>query len=354
MTISEAAVAANPYGFHDAEAREFVLTRPDTPTPWLNYLGHGRFGGIVSNTGGGFAFDRDPRNRRVTRYRYNAVPADQPGRYIYLRDEDSGRFWSATWQPTKDALDAYECRHGPGYTHIRTMLDGIEARVRYFVPAGDLDEATPVELWVLRLRNAGARARRLRTFSYAEFGFVDAHNDQHNLDWSQHIVASRLEDGVILVTTKFRPTTAFFGSSEPPVGYTGDREAFVGPYRDLASPIVVATGEPSNEGSPRGNSVGSLCHELTLEPGEERQLVYVLGITDRPVEIARVIGRYRDPAAAEAAFAELRADWDAYLARFVVETPDADTNAMLNVWNQVQCRTTLFWSRFVSGYETGL
>ncbi len=219
---------ASPYGHLDVVTHEYVIDRPDTPTPWLNYIGQGTFGGIVSNTAGGFSFDRDPRERRVTRYRYNAIPVDQPGRYVYLRDQDTGRFWSATWQPVRGTLDAYECRHGPGYTRIRSALDGIESEMLYFVPPASADGACPFELWVLRIRNAGPGTRRLRTFSYAEFGYVDTAMDQHNLDWSQHIVSSRLEGSAILAATRFRPTTTFFAASEPPSGWTGDREAFVG------------------------------------------------------------------------------------------------------------------------------
>ena len=225
-----------------------MITRPDTPTPWLNYLGQGEFGGIISNTAGGFSFDRDPRDRRVTRYRYNAIPADQPGRYVYLRDRDSGLFWSPTWQPVRRDLDAYECRHGPGYTRIRGALGGIETEILYFVPPGDAAGACPCELWSVRIRNAGARRRRLRSFTYAEFGFFDALADQHNLDWTGHIVSSRFVDGAILVSTRFRPTTSFFASSEPPVGWTGDREDFVGRCRDLARPIVVETGRADQPG----------------------------------------------------------------------------------------------------------
>jgi cellobiose phosphorylase len=346
--------AASPYGHLDAETHEYVVSRPDTPTPWLNYIGQGGYGGIVSNTAGGFSFDRDPRERRATRYRYNAIPADQPGRYVYLRDQATGRFWSATWQPVRGHLDAYECRHGPGYTRIRSALDGIETEMLYFVPPANADGPCPCELWVLHIRNAGTGVRRLRTFSYAEFGYVDSLSDQQNLDWSQHIVTSRLEGSVILASTRFRPTTTFFAASEPSSGWTGDREAFVGRCRDLASPVVVETGEPTNVGSPRGNSIGSLCHDFSLGPGEERRLVYMLGLTDHPEEIAAVVARYRDEAVVERAFDELRADWRAYLGRFTVATPDPEMTEMLNVWNQVQCRTTLNWSRFVSGYETGL
>jgi len=354
VTGAQARPGSNAYGYFDEAAGEYVITRPDTPTPWINYIGEGRYGGIISNTAGGYSFDRDPRNRRVTRYRYNAIPVDQPGRYIYLRDQESGKYWSPTASPTKTALDAYECRHGTAYTRISGSLHGIAAEVLYFVPLTPVDDPAPCELWVLKVRNTGSKPRHLRSFTYAEFSFSDAFSDMVNLDWAQHIVFSDCVDGVIKAGVKFRPLTYFFGSSEAPAGYTCDREDFVGRGRDLADPIVVDTGEPSNAHSPRGNSVGSLTHDISLAPGEERRIVFVMGATERPAEIGRVLKRYSDPSEVTAAFQALRDDWAAYLSRFTVETPDADTNAMLNFWNQVQCRTTLYWSRFVSGYESGM
>jgi len=346
--------AVSPYGHLDATTHEYVIRRPDTPTPWINYLGQGGYGGIISNTAGGFSFDRDPRERRATRYRYNAIPADQPGRYVYLRDQATGRFWSPTWQPVKGDVEDYECRHGPGYTRIRSSFDGIESELLYFVPPGAGHAACPCELWVVRIRNTGRRARRIRTFSYAEFGYFDSVSDQQNLDWSQHIMSSRREGNAVLASTRFRATTTFLGASEPPVGWTGDRDDFVGRCRDLAAPVVVETGDPTNAGSPRGNTIGSLSHDLELGPGEERRLVYVLGMTDHPEQIATVVARYADRWEVDRAFDDLRADWSEYLGRFSVETPDPEFSEMLNAWNQVQCRTTLNWSRFVSGYETGL
>ena len=345
---------ANPYGHFDETAREYVITRPDTPTPWINYIGTGHYGGIISNTAGGYSFDRDPRNRRVTRYRYNAIPDDQPGRYVYLRDQETGEFWSPTWQPVKRDLDAYECRHGTAYTKISSELQGIGAELLYFVPPTPEDDLCPCELWVLRVRNVGDRPRHLRSFSYAEFSFLDAFIDQHNLDWGQHIVSSSFREGTISARTKFRPSVTFFSSNREPYGYNCDRELFVGRCRDLANPVVVEHGEPTNADSPRGNSIGSLCHDLTLEPGEECEIVFVLGVTDHPDAIPATVARYREPAQVESALARLVADWDEYLSQFTVSTPDPEMNAMLNVWNQVQCRTTLYWSRFVSAYETGL
>ena len=354
MSQEKARVGANAYGYFDEAAREYVITRPDTPTPWINYIGQGRYGGIVSNTGGGFSFDRDPRNRRVSRYRYNAIPVDQPGRYVYLRDQETGEYWSPTASPSKRALDAYECRHGAAYTRISSSYRGIDSELLYFVPPATADDPAPCELWVLKVRNTGRAPRRLRSFSYFEFSLFDANNDQINLDWAQHVQFSRFEDGVIHVTTKFSPLVFFFASSEKPAGYTCVREDFVGRGRDLSDPIVVETGTPTNAPAPRGNSVGSLCHDIELAPGEERQIVYITGCTERPAEIGRVVKRFSAPAEVAASLDALRDDWAAYLGRFTVETPDADTNAMLNFWNQVQCRTTLYWSRFVSAYETGM
>ena len=354
MAEVQARPGANAYGYFDVAAREYVITRPDTPTPWLNYIGEGRYGGIVSNTGGGYSFDRDPRNRRVTRYRYNAIPVDQPGRYVYLRDQESGEYWSPTASPVKRELQGYECRHGTAYTRIKSVFKGIAAEITYFVPLSPVDEPAPCELWVLRVRNDGQTSRKLRSFSYAEFSLADAVNDTTNLDWAQHIVFSSCRDGVIRVGTKFNPLTYFFASSETPAGYTCDREEFVGRARDLSDPLVVESGNPTNAPSPRGNSIGSLAHDIVLAPGEEHQIVFIMGATESPAEIGRVVARFAAPVEVASAFQDLRDDWNAYLSRFTVETPDADTNAMLNFWNQVQCRTTLYWSRFVSGYESGL
>jgi cellobiose phosphorylase len=342
----------NPYGYYDAAAREYVITRPDTPTPWINYLGAGRYGGIISNTGGGYSFDRDPRYRRVTRYRYNGVPADQPGRYVYLRDMETGSYWSATWQPVPTCRpEHYECRHGPGYTRIHAVREGIASSLLYFVPP---DEDTCGEVWVLRIRNVRPTACRLRSFSYVEFGYWDAMVDQQNLDWGMHIVHSTQHDGTILVSTQFRPTTSFFSSNAPLVGYDTDREVFLGHCRDLSNPEVVERGRPANEESPRGNSIGSLCHELLLEPGEEREIIYLMGVSEEREQTAAFLARYRDPTRTEAAFQALHANWESYLAPLAVETPDAAVNAMVNTWNPVQCRTTFYWSRFASIYETGL
>jgi cellobiose phosphorylase len=347
---------SNQYGYFDEKTGEYVITRPDTPTAWMNYIGQGKYGGIISNTAGGYSFDRDPRNRRVTRYRYNAIPADQPGRYVYLRDQESGAYWSPTWQPIPERkLTGYICQHGPGYTRISSRYRGIRAEMLYFVPLATASESeTGCELWVLHLRNSSGHSRWIRSFSYIEFSNWNAEADLYNLDWGQHILHSSVVDGVIQMRTVFRDTTTFFGSGLTPIGFDTERETFIGSYRDLSNPIVVESGEARNSQAARGNNVGVLCHDFHLEPGEGKDLIYILGVTDQPEDIPTVIGKYSNSEKARQAFRDLEADWHTYLSQFQVETPDAEMNAMLNVWNQVQCRATLFWSRFASTYETGL
>jgi cellobiose phosphorylase len=340
----------NPYGYFDIKNKEFVITRPDTPTPWMNYLGEGRYGGIISNTAGGYSFDRDPRSRRVTRYRYNAIPMDQPGRYIYMHDMQNGVYWSPTWQPVvAKKLDRYECRHGAGYTSISSLFQEITVSLLYFVPLGEA-----CELWVLSLRNDSKQQRWLRTFSYVEFGYWDTNIDQHNLDWGSHIVHSDYQEGVIKTFTQFRPTTTFFTSNRSPLGFDTDREVFIGRYHDLSNPLVVEQGQPMNSLAPRGNNIGSLCHDFKLAPGEEVEIIYILGITDEPTTIPDIRHRYIKSTQVKSAFKKLDEDWSNYLSTMQVRTPDPDMDAMLNFWNLVQCRSTLYWSRFVSAYETGL
>ena len=350
----------NRYGYYNEKTGEYVITRPDTPTPWINYLGQGGYGGIISNCAGGYSFDRDPKNRRVTRYRYNAIPVDQPGRYIYLRDQENGVFWSPTWQPIpRRRLAGYECCHGPGYTRLTSQYRGIRVELLYFVPlpshtAHAQSNEAGFELWVMQIKNVSRRGRELRTFSYVEFSNWNADADLNNLDWGQHILHSRVEDGIIYMSTTFRKTTTFFGSSMAPSGFDTDREMFIGDYRDLSNPIVVETGETKNSLAARGNNVGVLCHELQLQPGEVKEIIYILGVSEDAEQVPGIVARFSQPQVAHEAFKALQVDWAEYLGTLQVKTPDPEMNAMLNVWNQVQCRATLFWSRFASAYETGL
>ncbi|MCS7105269.1 MAG: hypothetical protein NZ954_06870 [Thermofilaceae archaeon] len=354
MFFPECPLTIQPYGYFDGETGEYVITRPDTPTPWINYIGQGGYGGIISNTGGGYSFDRDPRNRRVTRYRYNAIPVDQPGHYVYIRDEDTGEFWSPTWQPVGRRLDWYECRHGPGYTRITGLYKGVEASILYFVPPNPPRSDCPVQLHLLELKNRSENVRRLRIWTYEELCYWDAFMDLTNLDWAQQIVSSYVVDGVIVAGVQFRTTRVFFASSEPPCGYDTDRETFVGPCGDLSRPQVVVYGRSGYSLAARGNNIASLSHLVELKPGESKTIVYILGITDNPNLIPETVEYYRRAENAMKAFEDLKRNWENYLSKLRVETPDEELNAMINFWNAIQCRANLYWSRFASLYDTGL
>lgn len=225
------------------------------------------------------------------------------------------------------------------------------------MPPPDDQGIYPCELWRLQVKNTSGRTRFLRSFSYAELCYWDSVIDQTNLDWGMHIVHTHHENGTLITNTQFRPTFTFFSSSQTPFGFDSDRDSFLGRYRDLSSPVVVEMGQPRHTEAPRGNNIASLCHDLELAPGEEKELTYILGIMDDPKPYPTVkplIDRFSQPENVQKAFQLLKAGWQAFLDRFVVQTPDLEINHMLNFWNAVQCRTNLYWSRFVSGYDTGL
>ena len=352
--------SANPYGYFDEEAREYVITRPDTPTPWINYLGEGRFGGIVSNTGGGYSFDRDPRHRRVSRYRYNAVPADQPGRYVYLRDQESGRVLERD-------LAARQAGAGRVRVPARRRLHAHRApsaarhrlRAPLLRPAGR-GRASPgrASSGSLRVRNRGDRPRRLRTFSYVELCFPDAVVDQQNLDWAQHIVRSRF-DG------RRRPRGHGLPARHDLLRVERRAARLRLRPRDVRRPLPRPRGADrrragrADEHRARRAETASArsATSSSSRPARSGEIVFVLGIGRRArTTLERRVSRLPRPGArSTAAFAALRERTGTAISRsFVVETPDPELDAMVNVWNQVQCRTTLHWSRFVSAYETGL
>lgn len=338
------------YGYFDSAAREYVITNPQTPTPWINYLGDGVYGGIVSNNGGGYSFDRDPRFKRVTRYRYNAIPEDQPGRYIYLKDMQNGSIWSATWQPVKSNYDAYQCRHGMGYTVISLEKDGIATEVSYFVPIGK-----KFEVWRLKVQNKSDRKRLVNLFSYAEFCFFDAAKDQQNVDWVQQIGQGIFEDGFIFWNAFMKTWDfTFMTSSKEPQSFDINRENFVGRYRDLKSPLAVENGACSNQVSHRGNGAGCLCHSLELAPGSSEEIIYILGVTPDPSAAKTEVKPLLNPAAMDQMFTALKDHWMNYLNAYQAETPDPELNLMLNTWNPYQCKATFNWSRFVSLYQLGI
>lgn len=339
------------FGHFDVESNEYVIERPDTPTPWINYIGGGQYGGIVSNTGGGYSFDKDPKNKRLLRYRYNSIPIDQPGRYLYIRDEKTEEFWSPTWQPTFTDLDEYECRHGMGYTKIKGSFSKIESEVLYFVP--DNNEA--IELWVLKIKNKDGKKRKLKVFTYAEFSFYDSIKDQTNVDWCQQINQATFENSSIFWTA-FMKTLGytFFSTNAKVHSFDTDREKFIGAYHSLANPMAVKTGKCANSLVLRGNGVGSICVEVVLNAKEEKEIVFMLGSSENPDKAMHLIKKYRNPETVHESFENLKKYWINYISNIQVKTPNADINFMLNLWNQYQCKSTFNWSRFVSLYQLGV
>ncbi|RPI30936.1 MAG: glycosyl transferase, partial [Chloroflexota bacterium] len=355
------------YGCFDDTNREYVIDRPDTPLPWINYLGTEAYIGLISNTAGGYSFYKDARLRRVTRYRYNNVPFDYGGRYIYLRDEEIGQFWSPTWQPTRSPLESYSCRHGLGYTTIQSVYKGIEASVRYFVPTGE-----NLEIWQARLTNLRSQPASLSLFSSVEFCLWDANDDTTNYQRNFNTGEVEVEDGVIFHKTEYRERRdhfAYFACSEKLAGFDTQREAFLGPYRGWDSPVVVEQGHSNNSIAHGWSPVGSHHVRIELGPGETRTVIFLLGYFENPRDqkfdppgsqtinksgVRPVIAKYLQEEQVEAAFQALHGYWDGLLGSYQVTSPDVHTNRMLNIWNAYQCMVTFNLSRSASYYESGV
>jgi cellobiose phosphorylase len=355
------------YGHFDDQQREYVITRPDTPLPWINYLGSEEFFGLISNTGGGYTFYRDARLRRLTRYRYNNVPLDEGGRMLYLRDRASGEAWSPAWRPVGAPLDRYECRHGMGYTRIGSERAGIAAEACFFIPLGET-----LEVWDVQVENRRAEAADLSLFSAVEFCLWDAWDDATNFQRNFSTGQVEVEDEVIYHKTEYRERRnhfAYLACSQPLAGFDTQRSAFLGPYRGWDRPQVVETGESANSIANGWQPVGSLQVRLRLQPGERRRVIFLLGYAENdPADkfdppgsqrvnkrgVLPVIARYRQPEQVDAAFAELRAYWAERLGRLQVQTPDEHTDRMVNIWNAYQCMITFNMSRSASYFESGI
>jgi cellobiose phosphorylase len=354
------------FGFDD-DAREYVISRPDTPLPWVNYLGNEGFFGIISNTGGGYAFYRDARLRRLTRYRYNNVPTDTGGRCLYLRDGVSGEFWSPSWQPVRTDLEDYRCRHGLGYTVIGSTTAGIETETLYFVPLGET-----LEIWRARITNHRARSATLSLFSAVEFCLWDAWDDQTNYQRNLSTGEVEVVDGVVYHTTEYRERRnhfAYFACSEELAGFDTQREDFLGPYRGWDRPVVVEEGRSANSVAHGWAPIGSHHVELELGAGETRETVFLLGYGENPPDakfdppasttidtrrVRPVMERYLKGEEVEAAFDRLTERWAEFLDALQVSTPSEHTDRMVNVWNAYQCMVTLNLSRSASYFDTGV
>lgn len=376
------------YGYFDDSLREYVITRPDTPLPWINYLGCEAYFGLISNTAGGYSFYKDARLRRLTRYRYNNAPLDMGGRYLYLRDNASGKYWSPTWMPTRVKLDEYECRHGQGYTIITSTFNGIKSSTRYFVPLGE-----SLEIWQVTLTNASASDADLSLVSAIEFCLWDAHDDATNYQRNYSIGQVEIESPslhgsptgvlrtgvrgegefpVIYHKTEYRERRdhfAYFACSEESIGFDTVREDFLGAYRGWHEPIVVEKGESCNSVAYGWQPIGSHHVKVQLKPGEQKQITFILGYHENPKDekfdphdsqvinkrtVKPIIEKYLKSENADKAFEVLRDYWTMLLGKMQVTTPDEHTDRMVNIWNAYQCMVTFNISRSASYFESGI
>ena len=353
------------FGYFDDEKREYVIDRPDTPAPWANYLGSPEYGAVISNNAGGYSFAKSGANGRILRYIFNQF--DQPGRYIYIRDNDSKDYWSASWQPVGKDLEAYksECHHGTAYTRLVANYSGIHSEALYYVP---LDEA--YEVWELSVTTQSESARNLAITGYAEFtNNSNYEQDQVNLQYSQFITRTKfcknricqlihgnldgLQEGEA-VDDKI-VTQRFFGMAGAEVeSYCGDKERFLGRCHGYGNPQGVANGKLDNSLNYNENSCGALSTVLTLAPGETKTIAFVLGMK-YDAEAERIMARYQNPQEACAKDMEkLVSYWHGKLSHFQVKTPSKEFNTMINTWNAYNCFMTFIWSRAASFTYCGL
>ena len=382
------------FGYFDDKNREYVINDPATPFPWINYLGNEDFFGLISNTAGGYNFYKDAKFRRITRYRYNSVPMDSVGRYFYLVDSSAPAIaWNPGWKPCKTPLDSYECRHGMNYTRITGSKNGVEASVLYFVPL-----KTWAEVQKVTLKNTSKEVKHLKLFSYTEWclwnAATDGENFQRNLSTGEvEIESTVLDASSVKSTTIYHKTEykerrnhyAYYALTNAQAdGYDTDRESFVGLYNDLCEPQCVTAGKPAMSVAHGWSPIASHYVEVTLQPGESRDFIFLLGYAENeqeqkfvlcgsPAESGlitslgaldrtiinkekahEVIRRFSTVEAVDAAFDELHQMWDELLSKFTVKSSDERMNRMVNIWNQYQCMITFNFSRSASFFESGV
>ena len=351
------------FGHFDDASREYVITRPDTPWPWINYMGTEDFFSLISNTAGGYCFYKDAKFRRILRYRYNGVPMDDGGRYYYIKDGNT--IWNPGWKPCKTPLDSYECRHGMGYTRITGVKDGLKADVLFFVPLGH-----PCEVHRVRLSNTGIAPKRIQLYSFAEWCLWNASTDMENFQRNLSTGEVEVEGNVLYHKTEYRERRnhyAFFGVNRPFDGFDTDRETFIGMYNGFEAPQQVLAGTSGNSVAHGWSPVASHRLDLTLEPGQEEELIFVLGYVENPsdkkfvapgvinkAKALEMMDAFATGAQLDAAFAQLRAFWDDLLDRFGVESEVPELDRTVNIWNQYQCMITFFFSRSASYFESGI
>jgi cellobiose phosphorylase len=348
------------FGYFDDRAKEYVITRPDTPRSWTNHLGSTRYGGVISNNAGGYGFFRSASLGRFLRFFTNGIPMDQPGRYLYLRDPASGDYWSASWQPVGKPLEQYKsvCRHGTGYTVITSQYAAIETETTYFVPLGK-----DFECWLVRVTNRDARPRSLRLFTYVEYPSTwHMINDWINLQYTHCIVKMDCVDNIIdhgcnvgalpvpgdpMARDQRRHTFLALLGAEV-TGFDTDRDVFIGDYRHYGNPIVVERGQCTGSLAAGDNGCGTLQADLELEPGQTREIVVLLGIGMAAVEGKQTAAQFGTADKVRGELDRLKRFWHDRLGGISVETPDAELNSMLNVWSPYNCLITFDWSRAAS------
>jgi len=339
------------YGYFDDENREYVIERPDIPVSWTNYLGVKDLCTVISHNAGGYSFYKTAEHQRITRFRQNGVPLDRPGHYVYLRDDADGDFWSISWQPVgKDLTQAkYQCRHGLSYSKFQCDYGQIQAEQTLFIPVDD-----DVELWDVRIRNTGDRTRHLSLFAYLEFSFHHIEIDNQNLQMSLYASGSSYDGGIIEYDFFYEPWTYhFFTANFQPDGYDCVRDRFLGNYRTETNPIAVEQGICNNSTELGGNHCGALHKRLTLAPGQEVRLVFMLGVGPRDSQGYHIRQKYSDLDTVDRAFAELGQYWQEKLSVLQIDTPHQGMNTMINTWNLLQAETCVVWSRFASFVEVG-
>lgn len=338
------------YGHFDNENREYVIDRVDVPVSWTNYLGVEDTCAVVNHTAGGYLFHKTPEYHRITRFRGNSVPMDRPGHYVYVRDEESGDYFSISWQPVAKPLDkaSYRCRHGLSYTVYESVYDNIRASQTMSIPMGD-----DVELWDVRIKNEDDRERKLQLFSYCEFSFHHINIDNQNFQMSLYCAGSDYEDGIIQHDLFYEEFGyQYFTADFKPDGFDCLRDAFIGPYRTEDNPLAVEKGACGGSFEKGGNHCGSLQKNIVLKPGEEARFIFMLGEGDR--ECGRKIReKYSRHENVDQAYKALRSFWEEKAGKLQISTPNEGMNTMINTWTLYQSEINVMFSRFASFIEVG-
>ncbi|MBQ8981992.1 MAG: glycosyl transferase [Lachnospiraceae bacterium] len=351
------------FGYFDDENKEYVITNPKTPYPWINYLGNQDFFSLISNTAGGYSFYKDARLRRITRYRYNNVPVDMGGRYFYINEDDN--IWSPGWSPVKKELDFYECRHGMGYTVISGKSNELKAEVTFFVPNGYKGEVQKVTL-----KNEGTSKKEFVLFSFLEWCLWNAEDDSTNFQRNFNTGEVEVEGSTLFHKTEYkerRDHFAFYTVNSEIDGYDCDRESFMGLYNGFDKPQAVIAGKSNNSKADGWSPIASHSIKVTLSPGESKDFIFILGYVENPFEekfnadgsmnksrAYKMIEQFDSTEKVDAALDALKRDWIALLSKYTVKTPDEKVDRMVNIWNQYQCMVTFNMSRSASYFESGI